>query len=125
MTNRTFFRNICLEQIFRTFSRNIYSRMGLYMKKNLIIKKGRVICILLLFFVFTSGMKFTRIENIHSEKSPTIMIYNVSKGDTLWSIANYYQVGNKQKFISDIAKINKLTEGKIYPGDKLCIPFNE
>lgn len=94
------------------------------MKKHLKIKKIRVIVILILMFVFTSGMKIISVEDSYPVKEPELVVYKVTKGDTLWSIAKYYEVEDTKRFVSDTIKLNRLNQSMIYPGDKICIPIN-
>ncbi len=52
-----------------------------------------------------------------SIKKQTFKEYTVQKGDTLFSIARKFKAN-----ISDIVKLNKITNNLIHPGDKIKVP---
>lgn len=55
---------------------------------------------------------------IDKTNQPSLIIYFVKEGDTLWNIAKKYNV-----LVEDIARINGIeNENVIMPGDKLIIP---
>ncbi len=61
----------------------------------------------------------TSIETVDEElpELPSLAIYYVKEGDSLWKIAKKYRTT-----IEDIMKYNELKDDKIYPGDQLLIP---
>ena len=55
---------------------------------------------------------------IDKSNQPSLTVYFVKDGDTLWNIAKRYNV-----LVEDIVKINGIeNENEIMPGDKLIIP---
>ena len=55
---------------------------------------------------------------IDKSNQPSLTVYFVKGGDTLWNIAKRYNV-----LVEDIVKINGIeNENEIMPGDKLIIP---
>ncbi len=61
----------------------------------------------------------TSIESVDEVLSelPTLTIYYVKDGDSLWKIAKRYRTT-----VEDIMKYNELKDDKIFPGDQLLIP---
>lgn len=61
----------------------------------------------------------TSIESVEEElpNLPSLAIYYVKEGDSLWKIAKKYRTT-----VEDIMRYNELNDDKIYPGDQLLIP---
>lgn len=72
------------------------------------VKMGQIPCIL----------EAEAVENAEcNEARPSLVIYFVQKGDTLWNIAKRYSVTRES-----IVKANKLGEGNPVAGQKILIP---
>lgn len=56
-------------------------------------------------------------------KEAEIILYTVSKGETLWSIAEEYKAENEdpRQYIYDIKKLNNMDNSNIYEGQILKI----
>ncbi len=81
----------------------------------------------LLLLVTVLAVGIFLVYNIYAKgtDSEDYMVVTVEKGETLWSIAQRYNVDDKmdpRSLISKIKKINNLDSPLIYPGDKLLIP---
>lgn len=64
-----------------------------------------------------TSVEFGDLDPAIIDKMPSITIYVVSKGDTLWSVAKRFNTS-----IEDILAINDLSDGEmIFPGQKLII----
>lgn len=63
-----------------------------------------------------SGIKSIEILDIEQIKLPSIIIYYVKPGDTLWNIAKKYRTT-----VKEIMENNNLTDDKIYPNQQLII----
>lgn len=50
--------------------------------------------------------------------------YQIQKGDSLWSIANHFDVNNKEIFIYKIKKLNNLDNSVLTVNEILLIPSN-
>ena len=100
------------------------------MKNTNKIKLNKIKCIIyiIVLFTFTTGLKIIHLdvvtekyENINETTKFNYSTYKVSKGDTLWNIANSYEYVDKRDLIADIVRINNI-DGDIHPGDILVIP---
>ncbi|MDO5714963.1 MAG: LysM peptidoglycan-binding domain-containing protein [Tissierellia bacterium] len=93
------------------------------MKKKIFLKKKKIILFLFLIFIFCSGINlYTEPYDMERDFEDSVYIYTVSQGDTIWTVADYFEVKNKNKFIDQVIELNNIIESRIYPGDKLCIP---
>jgi len=82
--------------------------------------KRLINCIVITVFAF-GVFYFSSATNTYSNSLPKKII--VSRGDTLWSIANKnYPNDYLPKKTFEIAEINKLDDGAIYPGQILILP---
>ena len=63
-----------------------------------------------------NGIKGIEISNEELSEVPSLVIYYVKEGDSLWKIAKKYRTT-----VEDIMKYNDLKDDKIYPGDQLMI----
>lgn len=67
---------------------------------------------------FLSGINTENAEKIDKTNQPSLTVYFVKDGDTLWNIAKKYNVLSE-----DIAALNEIeNENVIMPGDRLIIP---
>ena len=46
----------------------------------------------------------------------------ISKGETLWSLANRYGSGDPREFIYDVRALNGLVGATVFPGQELVLP---
>ncbi len=71
--------------------------------------------------VFASCATF----NAYSKDIPQYDYIEISKGDTLWSIASNY-ADNKEirQVIYEISKVNNIKNASIYPGNIIKIPLS-
>ncbi len=70
-------------------------------------------------FLFVSTVVFANSDHGPMEFSPVA----VEAGDSLWSLAQeYYPNMNVRNAISQIKKVNQLTDSTIYEGDVLLLP---
>lgn len=91
------------------------------MKRVLYIKKLRAIILLIVFFIFSSGVSINYNDKLSNVEFIT---YTVLPGDTIWSIAQEYENKiNRTNFVNEIERINKINRDLILPGDKLAIPI--
>lgn len=94
------------------------------MRRNIIIRKQRVLFFLLLIFIFNSGLVVkNESELVLKDKEIVYDVYTVKRGDTIWSISENYEYKNKMKFVMDIEKANSISSYDIKPGYKLAIPI--
>ena len=94
------------------------------MRRNIIIRKQRVLLFLLLIFIFNSGLVVkNESELVLKDKDVIYDVYTVKRGDTIWSISENYEYKNKMKFVMDIEKANSISSYDIKPGYKLAIPI--
>ena len=94
------------------------------MRRNIIIRKQRVLFFLLLIFIFNSGLVVkNEWELVLKDKEVIYDVYTVKRGDTIWSISENYEYKNKMKFVMDIEKANSISSYDIKPGYKLAIPI--
>ena len=94
------------------------------MRRNIIIRKQRVLFFLLLIFIFNSGLVVkNESELVLKDKEVIYDVYKVKRGDTIWSISENYEYKNKMKFVMDIEKANSISSYDIKPGYKLAIPI--
>lgn len=94
------------------------------MRRNIIIRKQRVLFFLLLIFIFNSGLVVkNESELVLKDKEVIYDVYTVKRGDTIWSISENYEYKNKMKFVMDIEKANSISSYDIKPGYKLPIPI--
>mgnify|MGYP000978439296 CR=1 FL=1 len=94
------------------------------MRRNIIIRKQRVLFFLLLIFIFNSGLVVkNESELVLKDKEVIYDVYTVKRGDTIWSISENYEYKNKMKFVMDIEKANSISSYDIKPGYKLAIPI--
>ena len=94
------------------------------MRRNIIIRKQRVLFFLLLIFIFNSGLVLkNESELVLKDKEVIYDVYTVKRGDTIWSISENYEYKNKMKFVMDIEKANSISSYDIKPGYKLAIPI--
>jgi LysM repeat protein len=63
-----------------------------------------------------NGIKGIEISNEELSEVPSLVIYYVKEGDSLWKIAKKYRTT-----VEDIMKYNDLKDDKIYTGDQLMI----
>lgn len=69
--------------------------------------------------VFASSLTI----NAYSKDIPQFKYINVSKGDTLWSLASTYMEDIEiRKAVYEISKHNNIQNASIYPGDVIAIP---
>ena len=69
--------------------------------------------------VFASSLTI----NAYSKDIPQFKYINVSKGDTLWSLASTYMEDMEiRKAVYEISKHNNIQDASIYPGDIIAIP---
>ncbi|MET3616542.1 hypothetical protein ABID14_000162 [Peptoniphilus olsenii] len=90
------------------------------MKRRYYIKKTKVVMFLLFIFIFNTGLTLQRESHIPDKME--FEVYTVKEGDTIWSIANFYEFKDKMIFVLEIERINKTNSQKLQPGDKLAIP---
>lgn len=66
---------------------------------------------------------FFNISVAKSNEEAEIISYTVSKGETLWSIAEEYKTKNEdpRQYIYDIKKLNNMDNSNIYEGQILQI----
>ena len=65
---------------------------------------------------YINGIKGVEVSNEELPEIPSLIIYYVKSGDSLWKIAKKYRTT-----VEDIMKYNDLKDDKIYPGDQLMI----
>ncbi len=95
-------------------------------KKRLVINKFRCVTLLIIMFIFVSGLRIVDFTSFYMGKESKIE-YTVKKNDTLWSISEEYKPSgmDKREYLYKIAKMNNLQDSndEIYPGDVLEIPI--
>lgn len=91
------------------------------MKKRYYLKKSKILMVLLLIFIFNTGLVIQNENVINDNKD--FLIYTVKDGDSLWKIVDRYDTKNKMKLILEIERINKTTSENLKPGDKLVVPI--
>lgn len=96
-------------------------------------KRDRALALLVVLALMATGISAglrgffgaalaNRIE-AEAEEVPVIE-HIVVPGDTLWDIAEQYRPDrDPREVIAQIQQINGITDGKIYPGQKLKIPL--
>lgn len=65
---------------------------------------------------YINGIKGVEISDEEFPEIPSLIIYYVKPGDSLWKIAKKYRTT-----VEDIMKYNDLKDDKIFPGDQLMI----
>ena len=94
------------------------------MRRNIIIRKQRVLFFLLLIFIFNSGLVVKNESELEfKDKEIVYDVYTVKRGDTIWTISENYEYKNKMRFVMDIEKANSISSYDIKPGYKLAIPI--
>ncbi len=63
------------------------------------------------------GITQIDVQEISNEKRPSVIIYYVKPGDTLWNIAKKYRTT-----ISELREYNEIKDDMIYPNQQLIIP---
>ncbi|WP_245149676.1 LysM peptidoglycan-binding domain-containing protein [Peptoniphilus raoultii] len=91
------------------------------MKKKFKLNLTRIFLSMLFVSIFSSGIVFKELPKDYREVP--LRVHTVVEGESLWSIAGKYDYKNKNYLISEIMRINKLKNSKIYPGYKLSIPL--
>ena len=83
---------------------------------------------ILLFLYFVSSLSiifsnapFASNKNISNN---VYLHYEIQQGDSLWSIADQFNVKNKESFIFEIKKLNNLDNSLLIVKDILLIPSN-
>ncbi|MTI70445.1 MAG: LysM peptidoglycan-binding domain-containing protein [Firmicutes bacterium] len=103
---------------------NLQNQIKKYINKNLPDLKIKTVNIMIGSLLIAS-IPFANLNVVKAEKNSLInesqvksfITYTVKKGDTLFKIANRYNVT-----VNEIKSLNKLNTTYIYPGDKLKIP---
>lgn len=99
------------------------------MKKKKIIITNRkrftafvAVCVLLVCMVCMTT--FNKRTSVYAQGVSEVALVEVTRGDTLWSIAKQYKQENQdtRDMIDDIKEYNKLTSSSICVGDVLYIP---
>jgi len=101
---------------YSTRARKIRSWNGLYYGQHIYPKQNLKIYV-------PKGRQFTALASaqttIKQQDESSGTYYTVRSGDTLWDISKIYNVS-----ISTIKKMNKMTNSKIRPGDRLKVQIN-
>lgn len=95
---------------------------GVNMK--LIWNKCSYVIILISVSLVISFILSYQVHSFHDDKYIKI---TVSKGDTLWKIADEYSEKSLsgEKFINWVKNHNNIEEDRIFPGDQIVIPVNK
>ncbi len=79
-----------------------------------------LVCMFLLFFAAFSVTG--ALNTVYSDFDYTTV--KVADGDTLWTIAGeFYEDEDLRQAVYSIAKVNGISNGIIYPGDVLRLPY--
>ncbi|MBE7029224.1 MAG: LysM peptidoglycan-binding domain-containing protein [Clostridia bacterium] len=95
------------------------------MKKIVIKNKFRFIVFLLVMFTLVSLLCVSvfNLGKVYSKTTNEYITYYVASGDTLWEIAQEYNVKNvdTRKFINEIKTVNNIGSN-LYIGQEIIIP---
>jgi hypothetical protein len=90
-------------------------------KKYVLKKKGRLVTLVVSLIIVISTILIA--SNVYSYEKPEYIEITIAAGDTLWDIAREYQEkGDIRRYIFDIKKLNKMSDSRIYEGQKIIIP---
>lgn len=103
-----------------------------FQKRQRQLRRNIFTLILSLFIIVTASISFLSFstEANDMEHQPSYKYYKsieISKGDTLWSIANanydadHYK--NANEYITEVKKLNALTSDNIVTGSHLIVPY--
>lgn len=97
-------------------------------KRYILTDKRRFYSAIILFFLIVSLFCFggKALGKSKIQNNVSLVRYTVSKGDTLWDIAQKYR-GNTEirKYIKFIMKSNGLDNANIYEGAEILIPVQK
>ena len=77
----------------------------------------------------TFGSAFASAHEIPTEDPVSCKYFQsieITKGDSLWNLADSYmseEYASKEEYIEDIVKLNHLESTTIYDGQKLIVPY--
>lgn len=93
-------------------------------KRSIYLKKKRILFLLALMFLFTTGITTYSTENTESIK-PRYQEYVVKENDTMWRISSGFINSSTdiRNFISKVEKINNIDSQKIKPGMVIYMPI--
>lgn len=94
-------------------------------KKKLYLRKPRIMILILMMFIFTTGITVVRPEenlsvNVSCEK------YTVKENDTMWKISSMYidQSTDIRKYIARVERLNNIDSQKLIPGMVIYMPID-
>jgi hypothetical protein len=95
---------------------------GVIMKKKYILKNKKRFFIFVLFLLIGLTAIVNGATNIYGYRNPSYETIVVRRGDTLWSIAEFYNKrGDIRKYIYDVMVLNNLQDCQIIEGMELKI----
>ena len=96
------------------------------------LRRRVVLSVLALFMAFVFALSYNTIISQATEETSDVTYkyftnYEVSKGDTLWSIAqeniDYEFYDNISDYVAEVAAINRLQDDTIKVGQNLIVPY--
>ncbi len=104
-------------------------------RKQQVYKNKLIIGVVFAVIILLSGIVFTSIFSAamdSREHNPVEFKYykmvEVSKGDSLWSIAEKYQYNDNMSindFVEELMVLNNMSDDKIYANDELVIAYTD
>lgn len=93
-------------------------------KKSIYLKKKRILTLLILMLLFTTGITTYRTENKEYIK-PRYQEYIVKENDTMWKISSSFINSSTdiRNFISKVEEINNIDSQKLKPGMVIYMPI--
>ena len=93
-------------------------------KRSIYLKKKRILFLVALMFLFTTGITTYSTESTESIK-PRYQEYVVKENDTMWKISSRFINSSTdiRNFISKVEEINNIDSQKIKPGMVIYMPI--
>ncbi|WP_308553249.1 LysM peptidoglycan-binding domain-containing protein [uncultured Peptoniphilus sp.] len=93
-------------------------------KRSIYLKKKRILTLLILMLLFTTGITTYRTENKEYIK-PRYQEYIVKENDTMWKISSGFINSSTdiRNFISKVEEINNIDSQKLKPGMVIYMPI--